>query len=494
MREHPRLATTLLTLTLTLVGPGASRAALLAYEGFDYEPTDQPFVADGGYGFEEPWSLFYSNHEIAAGSLVFGSLRTSGNRLRVYDSGFQVSLIRLVDSSIGDDGTTRYVSFLVRPEDEIHPYGWFGLVFGFTPLFVGKPGNGNPHYVVESLGGQSQVSTGVPAVLGETALVVVRIDFGPGPDTVTVYVNPEPGAPEPATGVVKSDVDLMTFWALEIYSSGAFSIDELRVGETFEDVTPKQRLAHEDFAYAPGAPLLDAAGGRGFVGAWVAGGTNAFVQDNYVISGDSLVFPGLATSGGRVQSPAVGAIAGLTRELEQSLGEDGTTCYVSFLVRPEETVGDGAFGGFFGLVLERPTEPELFVGKGGGSSLYALENRGGSSIVSTGIEATAGVTHLLVLKIESFDGADTITLYVDPVPGEPEPATGIVKNDIDLSGTTALTLYSSGAFSLDEIRVGDTFASVTPVPEPSSAHATALVALLLLAGARRGAVRRLGFH
>jgi len=140
--------------------------------------------------------------------------------------------------------------------------------------------------------------------LGETALVVVRIDFGP--DTVTVYVNPEPGAPEPATGAVKSDVDLGTFWALEIYSSGAFSIDELRVGETFEDVTPKQRSVHEDFAYAPGAPLQGAAGGRGFVGAWVAGGTNAFVQDNYVIAASSLVYPGLATSGGRVQSPAVG--------------------------------------------------------------------------------------------------------------------------------------------------------------------------------------------
>ena len=304
MRERLRLATALLTLTLALVGPGASRAALLAHEGFDYEPTAQPFVADGGYGFEGPWSLLHSNQWIAAGSLVFGSLRTSGNRLRVYDSGFQVSLLRLVDSSMGDDGTTRYLSFLVRPEDEIHPYGWFGLVFGFTPLFVGKPGNGNPHYVVESLGGQGQVSTGVPAVLGETALVVVRIDFGP--DTVTVYVNPEPGAPEPATGAVKSDVDLGTFWALEIYSSGAFSIDELRVGETFEDVTPKQRSVHEDFAYAPGAPLQGAAGGRGFVGAWVAGGTNAFVQDNYVIAASSLVYPGLATSGGRVQSPAVG--------------------------------------------------------------------------------------------------------------------------------------------------------------------------------------------
>jgi hypothetical protein len=43
-----------------------------------------------------------------------------------------------------------------------------------------------------------------------------------------------------------------------------------------------------------------------------------------------------------------------------------------------------------------------------------------------------------------------------------------------------LTVYSSGAFSLDEIRLGETFADVVPVPEPSAAWLLLLGSVLLL--------------
>lgn len=36
-----------------------------------------------------------------------------------------------------------------------------------------------------------------------------------------------------------------------------------------------------------------------------------------------------------------------------------------------------------------------------------------------------------------------------------------------VGSVSALTLFSTGAFSTDELRVGQTFADVTPVPEPS---------------------------
>ena len=43
--------------------------------------------------------------------------------------------------------------------------------------------------------------------------------------------------------------------------------------------------------------------------------------------------------------------AGLTRTLSPPLGADNTTAYISGLLRPEGTLGNGGLGGFFGLYL-----------------------------------------------------------------------------------------------------------------------------------------------
>jgi hypothetical protein len=85
-----------------------------------------------------------------------------------------------------------------------------------------------------------------------------------------------------------------------------------------------------------------------------------------------------------------------------------------------------------------------------------------------------------------------LTLYVDPTPGGPEPGTGVVKSDTDLTvgsnlGINSLVVYSTGAFALDEIRVGSTFADVTAtaIPEPSTAVLAALGGAVLFWNSRR---------
>src|SRR6185503_2660289 len=184
-------------------------------------------------------------------------------------------------------------------------------------------------------------------------------------------------------------------------------------------------------------------------------------------------FGSLLVSGNRVHSSAVNAIAGLTRPLSGCLGTPGTTRYISFLLRPEGTLDAGIFSGFFGMILHRPDtfpganpEPrELFVGKPGGNAVheYVLENRGGSGQVASGVPVEIGTTAFIVIKAEFTEGNDTFTLYVNPSPGCPEPGQGIVKQDIDGGMITELTIYSSGEFSMDELRVGNTFADGTPV-------------------------------
>lgn len=495
MRRTP-LAAALLALSIGLSGPREGRAEVSAYEGFDYEPVGAALLgADGGSGFAGPWSAggfnasIHDHCTIAAGSLEFGELLTSGNRIAAGPIEALGGVTRTLDTPLGQDGTTAYLSFLLRPEGVLGAGifdGFFGLVLeepGTTELFAGKAGNPAHQYLLEDRGGTNPVSTGIPAVVGKTVFVVLRIDFAAGPDTVTMYLDPVPGAPEPATGIVKDDLDVGTVTGLTIYSTGAFSMDELRVGESFEDVTPREEpsvglLAYEGFAYEPpGLALAGADGGEGFVGGWqqsIAG------VDVVRIGEDSLQFAGLATSGGHARLGSA-TDANLARALAVPLGVNGTTRYVSFLLRPDGQIIDF---GWFGVTLGS-TFTQLFAGKRGTANDYAIEGRGGFVPVSSGVQVESGVTALLVLRIEVGDGPDRVTLYVNPVPGDPEPAVGTV-HDLEIADGDELSIFAgASAFSIDEIRVGTTFAAVTPVPEPSGAAAAAVAALGLLGVAPR---------
>ena len=95
-----------------------------------------------------------------------------------------------------------------------------------------------------------------------------------------------------------------------------------------------------------------------------------------------------------------------------------------------------------------------------------------------------------MLKAEFAAGNDQFTLYINPIPGAPEPGTGVVKNNSDVGTVAGLTIYSTGAFSLDEFRLGETFADVTPIPEPASALFQLMAAFACGVGRRHARLSR----
>jgi hypothetical protein len=254
---------------------------------------------------------------------------------------------------------------------------------------------------------------------------------------------------------------------------------------------PADLLVHEGFDYAPsGSDIVGSNGGLGFAGPWQPGGFNASISDNFDVDDDPLALGALLHSPSVARTPAVGAIAGITRPLASPLGQADTTVYLSFLIKPEGVLHAGAFNGFLGLVLESAGEPELFVGKPGGGAIdrWVLEDRGGSSQHASTVNVTTTDTALLVVKAEyAAVGNDRFTLYINPTPGGPEPPTGLVKNDANFGLVQGLTIYSTGAMRIDELRVGQTFADVTPVPEPA---ALGLVAVALVGCARLASAAR----
>src|SRR5262249_23757930 len=129
------------------------------------------------------------------------------------------------------------------------------------------------------------------------------------------------------------------------------------------------QIAYDGFA--PSFPIY-ANGGTGFSGPWTQGGFNAFAS-GYTPMEDSLCYGKLQTGGGRVSGGPFSAINGAVRTLQQPLGADHTTVYLSFLVQPLGKLGNGIFGGFFGVTLNG-VGSDLFVGKpgGGASDEYVL--------------------------------------------------------------------------------------------------------------------------
>ncbi|MBE0540794.1 MAG: hypothetical protein IH623_05355 [Verrucomicrobia bacterium] len=220
---------------------------------------------------------------------------------------------------------------------------------------------------------------------------------------------------------------------------------------------PSGLVVHEPFAYTDGN-LSARNGGQGFGGAWAAGvaGTGANL---FTTTTPSLTFPGLLTAGARMRT--AGGVGGLVRPTALTLGEDGTVRYVSLLLRPDAAPTATAY---FGLLLLGSGGGNLFVGKpGGGSSLfYVVENSGGAAQVASTKSVVQNETTLLVLKLEFLPGPDRVSLYVNPVPGTEPAIADALKSDLDLGLVVAPALLGNAAWSSDELRVGTSFASVTP--------------------------------
>ncbi len=220
-------------------------------------------------------------------------------------------------------------------------------------------------------------------------------------------------------------------------------------------------IAYEPFDYPSDTLLEGQGGGHGFAGPWEPGGFNVARSDVIQINPGALTFSNLATTGAnhlRIDAPPEGdaSICGLARRLGSDLAAAGGTYYLSFLYRP---LGEGGYGT---LVLGTGQGRELSMGKSSSGAQFHLSQRGGTGRVFSDQEVIVGQTVFLVVKLEFRDGPDRFTLQVNPAPGQPEPAGGFVKEDLDLTAASHLMIYSRAAWSLDELRLGTSWAAVTP--------------------------------
>jgi len=219
--------------------------ALIAEDGFGSAGSLVGTV--GGSGWSGAWSGDSAVQQ-EAGSLIDpgGALSTSGGSLRMIPGVASQNVSREMASAVGSPGTQIWLSFLVRPDD-LNSMSFGGVILGApgSELYAGYQGNefllGTAYSVI------GIVDTATPVVSGETAFLVLKLDFAAGNDSATLYVNPSPGAASPDSlpqGIaVKADLDLGTFSDIGLtagkgLSANAVVLDELRIGSSYLDVAP----------------------------------------------------------------------------------------------------------------------------------------------------------------------------------------------------------------------------------------------------------------
>ena len=202
-------------------------------------------------------------------------------------------------------------------------------------------------------------------------------------------------------------------------------------------------------------------------------------------TGNSLSYSGLqASAGNRINLTSTG-----TEDINKVFVPSGTTAYMSFLLNVQNTTGlttTGAyftgFGGTSGATV-MIYFPRIFIKAGttpGTFQVGILNTSGGTGAVATYVstEYTPGTTLFIVVKASSaaVGGVINSSMWVNPLPGAAEPAAAVSNSGgtstWPANGVQSVILRQAagtGNLEIDEIRAGETWASVTQAAASSCA-------------------------
>ena len=235
----------LVAIALMFIG-GTASAALIAYEPFDYPDGTALIGLNGGFGWGGPWGPqgCYGGVVTQPG-LKFDLCDELGNKLDFTPPEEVFTPVRPVAEELYG---VFYVSYMV----EFHE-GNADFFLGFDPnvpssgcrytgtqLMIGKWW-GNTAYLGDDIGG-NWVDSGKGIQDEQTHFLVTRIDLNAGMAELWVDPNCCPPEPQPGTAdAVKTDIQDNAFNLLQLRGWGPAMttyVDEIRIGETWDDVTP----------------------------------------------------------------------------------------------------------------------------------------------------------------------------------------------------------------------------------------------------------------
>jgi hypothetical protein len=237
------------------------------------------------------------------------------------------------------------------------------------------------------------------------------------------------------------------------------------------------QILYEAFDYPAGAYI----GGNGDAGStsnnWTTHSVTAGQTTTIDIQAGNLTYTGLASSvGNKVYT--FGNANAMSRDVNRAFTSTATTLYFSALINIVDNTQLLAAGDYFMCfgATAGTTVPGLGARLGaklatsGTNFRFMIENISGGTPTFTdnGADLNFGTTYLVVVKYNISAPLTVATMWVNPTSlGGAEPTGGIVNS----TGTNTFTTFASICIrnngttpkaNIDEIRVGATWASVTP--------------------------------
>lgn len=212
-------------------------AADLAYDGFNYPIASSLAGQNGGAGWSGAWDNSQTELDVSiVPGLTFGDLLASPGAAQsdLASGNSTVAFFkRPLDFTFGAADTTLYMSVLLQPQAGFGFYGGVNL----DGLFIGKSGTTNT-YGIEGPANDISSSSVTP-VAGTTVLLVLEAQFLPTGDQFSLYVDPTPGAPQPAVpDAFKNDYNLPQSNYVFLNNAGGWTTGDIQIGTTFQSVTP----------------------------------------------------------------------------------------------------------------------------------------------------------------------------------------------------------------------------------------------------------------
>jgi hypothetical protein len=229
-----------------------SRAALLFFDSFSDYNSAALNSQLGGLGGKGHWGAVdwpegpFSPPDkgqyrfVVSGTSLSGNIATYAKRVVLPGTSTNCEIKRLLGIPLGQNGTTRYLRFLMRadyPPGNLWPIGVFlGLELRSdtqSRLYIGKGGSSGG-FAIGTAAGQGYVSDTNAFVASTTYVIVLKMQFQSGNDLLTLYINPNPNQ-EPAGGMTRTNLDVGQPDLLCLRANLAMSVDDIAIADSYVD-------------------------------------------------------------------------------------------------------------------------------------------------------------------------------------------------------------------------------------------------------------------